>query len=158
MTTALFLFLAASTPPPKPVSKPLVPISMCDIVTHSEVQQAFKRPFAKGAEDRTACEYTALDQQVVAIKTQHSNAKIDARAEMLTLRKAFPEGRMRDAKGLPGTAFFLDLPGIGTQLFVIRGDHDFLLVSVMGLGDAKKVAKATAQIAHLALDRLPSVQ
>ena len=89
---------------------------------------------------------------------QHSSAKIDPQAEMLTLRKAFPEGRLRDAKGFSTPAFFLDLPGIGTQLFVIRGDHDFLLVAVMGLGEAKKVSTPARQIAKVALDRLPSVE
>ncbi len=157
MTILLFL-LAASTPAPKPPVKPLTTIAPCEIVTNADVRHAFKRPFAKGSGDASSCEYAALDQQVVAIKMQHSIAPLDVRAEMLTLRKAFPEARMRDAKGFSGPAFFLDLPGVGTQLFVIRGGHDFLLVSVMGLGEAKKVAPAAMQVAKIALDRLPSVQ
>jgi hypothetical protein len=46
---------------------------------------------------------------------------------------------------------------MGTQLFVIRGDHDFLMITVLGLGEPKRVAPAAAQIAKKALDRLPSV-
>ena len=160
---AVFLLLAASTPPPSVESKPavvkrLTAVAPCQVVTHQEVQQAFKRPFAKGSEDPNACEYTAIGEQVVAIKMQHSAAKLDLQAEQLTLRKAFPEARVRDAVGLGSAAFFLDLPGIGTQLFVIRGEHDFLLVSVMGLGEAKKVANPARAIAKLALDRLPTVR
>jgi len=156
--TALLLFLAASTPPPKPVAKLVAALSPCEIVTNLEVRKAFKRPFAKGAADGSSCEYAALEQQVVAIKMHHSINKIDVQAEMLTLRKAFPDARMRDAKKFPGPAFFLDHPGVGTQLFIIRGEHDFLLVSVMGLGEAKRVAPAAAQIAKIALDRLPAVR
>jgi hypothetical protein len=156
--TALLFLLAASTPAPKPVMKPLAAIGACDVVTNSEVRAAFKRPFAKGSGDASSCEYVALDQQVVAIKMQHSIQKLDVAAEMLTLRKAFPEGRMRDAKGFSSPAFFMDLPGIGTQLFVIRGGHDFLLVSVMGIGEPKKVAAGAMHVAKIALERLPSVE
>ena len=153
----VLLAFGASTPPPKPVLKAPAPLAPCQIVTHEEVQQAFRRPFAKGSEDSNACEYSALDQQVVAIRMQHSIPKLDVRAEMLTLRKAFPAARMRDAAGFTNPAFFLDLPGIGTQLFVIRGQHDFLLVSVMGLGEAKKVSNGARQVAIRALNRLPTV-
>ncbi len=155
--TPLLLLLAASTPSFKPSVKPLAPLAPCEIVTNVEVRTAFKRPFAKGSGDKNSCEYQALEQQVVAIKMQHSIAKLDVAAEMLTLRKAFPEARLRDAKGFAGPAFFMDLPGIGTQLFVIRGEHDFLLVSVMGIGEPKKVASGAAQVAKIALNRLPTV-
>src|SRR5437660_1527109 len=97
--TALLLLLAASTPASRPVMKPLARVAPCDIVTNSEVRAAFKHPFAKGSGDASSCEYSALDQQVVAIKMQHSIPELDVAAEMLTLRKAFPEGRLRDAKG-----------------------------------------------------------
>jgi hypothetical protein len=153
----VLLLLAASTPLPKPVSKPLPAITPCEVVTSDEVRRIFKHPFANGTGDASVCEYSALEQQVVAIKIQHSIAKIDVWREMITLRKAFPEGRMRDAGNLGPRAFFLDLPGIGTQLFVIRGDHDFLMVSVMGLGEPKRVAPRAKMVAKKALERLPSL-
>lgn len=157
--TALLLVLAASTPSMKPAPKPFAPLAPCEVVTNAEVRAAFKRPFAKGSGDASSCEYAAaLDQQVVAIKLEHSIGKLDLGAEILTLRKAFPEARVRDAKKFPCRAFFLDLPGIGTQLFVIRGEHDFLLVSVMGLGEPKKVAPGAADVARKALGRLPTVE
>ena len=106
----ILFFLAASTPPPRAVVKKSSPLTPCEVVTNFEVQQAFKRPFAKGSEDGSSCEFTALEQQVVAVKMQHSIAKIDVQAEMLTLRKAFPDARLRDAKGFASTAFFLDHP------------------------------------------------
>ena len=158
LMTPLLLLLAASTPAPKPALKPLAPLAPCEIVTNADVRQAFRRPFGKGSADASSCEYAAFDHQVVAIKMKHSIARLEVRTEMVTLRKAFPEARMRDAKGFAAPAFFLDLPGVGTQLFVIRGEHDFLLVSVMGLGEPKKVAPAAAQVAKIALDRLPSLQ
>jgi hypothetical protein len=157
MTAWLLIFLVASTTPPKLSLKPLTAMSPCEVVTNLEVRQAFKHPFAKGTGDASSCEYSALDQQVVAIKLHHSTHKIDVQAEMLTLRKAFPDARMRDATGFANPAFFLDHPGIGTQLFVIRGEHDFLLVSVMGLGEAKRVAPGAKQIAKKALERLPTL-
>jgi hypothetical protein len=148
---------AATTAPPK-TARLETSLAACQMVTHEEVQRAFRRPFSKGSEELTACEYAALDQQLVAIKMQHTAAKLDVDREMLTLRKAYPEARMRDAAGFAHPAFFLDFPGIGTQLFVIRGEHDFLLVSVMGLGDAKKVSAPAREIARRALSRLPSVR
>lgn len=155
--TALLFLLAASTPAPKPVMKPLAPIAACEIVTNAEVRAVFKRPFAKGAGDASSCEYGALEEQIVAIRMQHVIRKLDVAAEMLTLRKALPMARLRDAKGFSTPAFFMDLPGAGTQLFVIRGDHDFLLVTVLGIGEGKKVGPGAAHLAKIALTRLPSV-
>jgi hypothetical protein len=154
----LTVLLAASTPPPRLAPKPLPALNVCEIVTKDEVEKAFKRRFGSVMPDAFACEFSVLEHEVVAIKMQHSPAKIDVRAEMLTLRKAFPGARMRDASGFASPAFYLDFPGIGTQLFVVRGEHDFLLVTVLGLGDPKKVASGAKQIAKRALDRLPTIQ
>lgn len=160
MSFLVYVLLASSTPPPKPAVKPFTDFGLCQVITQDDVEAAFRRRFGRGAEEKipgsASCEYMAGEREVVAIKTQHSIARIDLDAEILTLRKAFPDGRVRRAPAVSGRAFFLDLPGVGTQLFVIRGERDFLLVSVMGMGEAKRVAPGASRIARKALERLPA--
>jgi hypothetical protein len=55
---------------------------------------------------------------------------------------------------LGGVAFFLDIAGAGTQLHFIRGDRDYLMVSILGFGDAGAVSAAAEEIARAALARL----
>ena len=44
--------------------------------------------------------------------------------------------------------------GAGTQLHFIRGDRDYLMVSILGFGDAGAVSAAAEEIARAALARL----
>ena len=58
------------------------------------------------------------------------------------------------APGFGGTAFFLDIAGAGTQLHIVRGDRNYLLVSVLGFGEAARVSRAAERMARKALGRL----
>lgn len=75
-------------------------------------------------------------------------------AEIAGLKASIPESVIRKARGLGKRAFFLDIPGAGTQLYVINGDSDFLMVSVLGFGEAAQVSPAAESLARKALGRL----
>ena len=48
---------------------------------------------------------------------------------------------------------WLDLPDAGTQVFVIDGEHRYLLVSILGFGDPARVSKAAERLAREAFKR-----
>ena len=136
----------------------------CTVVTRADVEQALGRPVGRGREDTSAdsssCDYAA-GSGVVTITVQRVRARLDVRAEASSLRRAVPEGRLREAHlaetgaGTPAetAAFYLDIDGAGTQLHVIRGGHDYVLVSVLGFGEADRVSQAAEKIALKALER-----
>ena len=49
--------------------------------------------------------------------------------------------------------FYLDVAGAGTQLHVIRG-RDYLMISILGFGDAAQVSNAADRLAKIALRRI----
>lgn len=102
---------------------------------------------------QSTCDYTAGDGEVT-IALVHSADKLDADEEIRQLKKILPKGAVREAEGVGVRAFFLDIPYAGAQLHVLRGDHDYLMVSVLGLGGPAQVSGAAVQIARKALDRL----
>jgi hypothetical protein len=61
---------------------------------------------------------------------------------------------VRVISGLGSTAFFLDIAGAGTQLHVVRDDRDYVMVSILGFGDAAAVSAAAERIVRTALARL----
>jgi len=129
----------------------------CSVVTAAELQQAMGRPFSRGAEStegaQSSCDYAGGTGQVT-VTVERLAGKVDLRAEIASLKAAVPEGTVREAAGIAGRAFFLDIPGAGTQLYVVRGDADFVLISILGLGDASQVSAAAETLARKALGRL----
>ena len=128
----------------------------CSLVTAADVRQALGRPVSKGAPSRegsqSTCDYDGGSGQVT-VTVQRLAAPLDLRAEVASLKVGIPEGSLREAPGIPARAFFLDIPGAGTQLYVIRGDTDFILVSVLGFGEATQVSAAAESLARKALAR-----
>ncbi|HUA21700.1 MAG TPA: hypothetical protein VMB25_23305 [Bryobacteraceae bacterium] len=130
----------------------------CTVVTKADVEQALGRPVSGGVEHKTApaqstCDYTSGDGEIT-IALVHSGDKLDADEEMRELEKILPKGAVREATGIGLRAFFLDIPRAGAQLHVLRGEHDYLMISVLGLGGPSEVSSAAVQIARKALDRL----
>jgi hypothetical protein len=126
-------------------------------VTRADVEQALGRRLTEGKQEReggsSTCDYTGRDGQVT-ITLQRLPAKLNIAAEIDSLKRAIPESSVRPAQGLGATAFFLDIAGAGTQLHIIRGGHDYLLVSVLGFGDAISVSPVAERLARKALGRL----
>jgi hypothetical protein len=48
----------------------------------------------------------------------------------------------------------LEIGDSGAQVHVIRGEHDYLMVSVLGLGNAARVAEIAEALASKALARI----
>ena len=78
---------------------------------------------------------------------------MDIKAETAALLREIEGSRARPAPNLGVQAFFLDIPGAGTQLHVIRG-RDYLLVSILGLGEASQISGAAESLARTALKRV----
>ena len=111
----------------------------------------------KGAETwdagQSTCDY-ASEKGQVTVTVHHSTAKLDVAAEVAALKAAIPEAKLRDAPGLGVRAFFLDIPGAGTQLHNPCSDSDYLMISVLGFGNPADVAAQTEKLARRALARL----
>lgn len=155
---SLVLLLSSNSPSAIPVR----PIELraetaCSAATKADIEEALGRSVANGRESRTdegsVCSYVGAGGEVTVL-LQHASAKLDVPEEIRNLKASFPNATMREAPGLGKRAVFLDMPDIGTQLHVIRGDYDYLMISVLGFGDAVRVTPAVEKIARKALDRL----
>jgi hypothetical protein len=154
------LLLALTTPstPPAPAttSTQIKAMTACLAVTRTEVEAAIGQPIGNGKEHKdratSSCQYEGADGQVT-VAIYRSLVKLNLQAEIKQLQKSIPEAKIRDLQGLGTRAFFMDMGGIGTQLHVIRGDYDYVLVSVLGFGGASQVSTAAETIARRALDR-----
>ncbi|MGA3025341.1 MAG: hypothetical protein ABSF98_11255 [Bryobacteraceae bacterium] len=154
------LFLVFSHSPSAAPAKPAFALraeTACSAATKADVEEALGHSVANGKESRTdagsVCSYVGAGGEVTVL-IQHASAKLDVPEEIRNLKASFPNATMREAPGIGKRAVFLDMPDIGTQLHVIRGDYDYLMISVLGFGDASRVAPAVEKIARKALDRL----
>jgi hypothetical protein len=158
---ALYLvFAAAISAKQMPLAwRPEAPkvLGACSAVTPADLEHALGRRFGRGQEEsrggESTCDYGAGKGQV-SITIQRLAAKVDVGAEVESLKKSIPDSSVRMISGLVGTALFLDIAGAGTQLHVIRGDRDYVMVSILGFGDASVVSAAAEEIARTALARL----
>lgn len=148
---------AVETRPPAPLSTALrAPVTACRAVTRTEVTEALGRPVGEAAEQiagaESTCDY-ATRHGLVTVVIERVEAMPDARKEIESLKVVVPEGTVREAAGMGARAFFLDIPGAGTQLHILR-EHECLLISVLGFGEPSDVAAAAEKIARKALSRL----
>jgi hypothetical protein len=131
--------------------------SACAVVNRTDVVQALGLAVEKGEEETdgsaSTCGY-ARRRGRVSVTLQRLQGKLDLEAEMASLKASVPGATIREAPGLGTRAFFLDIPGAGTQLYVIRGDSDFLMISVLGFGEAAQTWPAADAMARAALGRL----
>ena len=158
LTISLLLLLLGNTKAaPVERAMPLKNLSACAAVTRAEVEEALGQAVGKGREEaaglESSCDYAAGNGQVT-VTLQRLAAKLDLPFEMKSLKAAVPEGRVREAAGIATVAFFLDIPGAGTQLHVLRGERDYLMVSVLGFGESAEVAAAAEAMARKALGRM----
>lgn len=160
------LLMAASTAPATTPPKPVGPatasvvrgsVSACSAVTKADVAQALGLGVEKEDEQQeklaSTCTYTRRRAQV-SVTVQRLQKKLNMETEMAALKASMPDSAVREASGLGDRAFFLDIPGAGTQLYVINGDSDFVMVSVLGFGEATQVSPAAEALVRKALGRL----
>jgi len=154
----LLLSLVANTrPAPAPKAVPIKAVTACLAVTRADLEQALGRSFSAGKEEtsgaESSCDYAADGGQVTIMIHRLTDA-LDMPAELASLKSAIPGASLREVAGIGTRAFFLDIGDAGTQLHVIRGNRDYLLVSILGFGDATRVSAAAEKMARKALDRL----
>jgi hypothetical protein len=155
---SLLTLLASHTSPALP-SRPIAlhTETACSAATKADIEEALGHSLSNGKESRTdtgtVCNYVGAGGEVT-VMLQHASSRLDVPEEIRNLQASFPNATMREAPGLGKRAVFLDMPDIGTQLHVIRSDYDYLMISVLGFGDATRVAPAVEKIARKALDRL----
>ena len=152
----LLAFATRSTTsfPPKPPATRVV--TACLAVTRSDVQFALGRAVGPGQEgssgNESTCDY-ATDRGQVSVTVQQLQQEVDIKAETAALLREIECSSARPAPNLGAQAFFLDIPGAGTQLHVIRG-RDYLLVSILGFGEAWQMSGAAESLARTALRRM----
>ena len=153
---SLLLLLSSHSPSVSGGATPLRPLTACAAAPRADVEGALGHALTNGKEQKTEngsiCQYDGNGGQVT-ILLQHATEKLDIPAEIRNLQATFPDATMREAPGLGKRAVFLDMPDIGTQLHVIRGDYDYVMVSVLGFGEASRVAPAAEKIARRILIR-----
>lgn len=99
----------------------------------------------------STCDYSTKTG-LVSITIQRLTQKPDLRVEIAAMKKEIPEGLVRAAPGFT-EAFYLDIPEAGTQLHIVDGGSQHLMVSILGFGDASKVSSIAAQLASKAMTR-----
>ena len=156
----LLLTVAAGSSSKAPSAKPALPskaTSACAAVTKSDVEDALGQFVGLGESEanpsHSTCDYSANGRQV-SVTIGHARESLNAAMEIEALKTNFPTGKIRELTGIGVRAFFLDIPEAGIQLNVLRGEHDYLIVSVLGFGAAEQVSAAAEKMARRALERL----
>jgi hypothetical protein len=155
----ILLFAAAAATSPFVVSRPAPSkaLGACSAVTAADVERALGRRFGPGQEEshgaESTCDYGAGNGQV-SITIQRLTAKVDIATEIESLKASIPESTVRMTSGLGSAAFFLDIARAGTQLHAIRDDRDYVMVSILGFGDAAAVSTAAERLVRAALGRI----
>ena len=130
-------------------------LTACSLVTRADVEEVVGRSVNDGDEETqgraSTCHY-ATKGGLVSITIQKLTAKPDLQQEIAALKKELPDAVVRDAPGFP-EAFYLDLPGAGTQLHIAKDNSQHLMISILGFGDASQVSGSAAQIARKAMRR-----
>jgi hypothetical protein len=160
MVFAIFLlFASAVSTPPAAVQRPAssTAAGACSAVTAADLERALGRRFGPGHEEgrggESTCDYGSGNGQV-SITIQRLSVKLDIPAEVENLKKSIEDSSVRMVSGLGSAAFYLDIAGAGTQLHVVRDDRDYVMVSILGFGDAPQVSAAAERIARAALGRI----
>jgi hypothetical protein len=100
----------------------------------------------------SVCEFASREGQV-SIALHRLAAKPDMEAELVSLQKAFPGASVRriGSSGKDSEAWLLCLGEAGVQIHLMHSDLDYVMVSVLGFGDASLVAGSAQAIAGQAL-------
>ncbi len=148
---ALLLFYSATTGVATSPATPTLPVATCSAIGKAQVETALGQSLEAAAPEfsklESICDYTTGDV-AIRIALQHLQQPLDLRAELATLKTAFPGSTITDVKGVGARAIALQVPEAGTQLHVLQGERDYLLVSVMGLGEGPRSFEVAAKLAR----------
>jgi hypothetical protein len=97
---------------------------------------------------QSTCDYVAGSAQV-SVSIQRVNGPIDLAAEIEALKQELPGARCRM---LDAATFAVEIPAAGVQVHSLRGGRDYIMISILGLGDG--VGSAAQRLARIASARL----
>ena len=121
----------------------------CGAITRAQVEAATGLGFATGVEEYSktgsTCSYES-GPAVVTISTQQLEAELDLKAELRNLTEAIPGSTIREVKGIAERAYAMEIPGAGTQLHVLPAARVYVLISVLGVGDAGRSFDAALRL------------
>lgn len=153
------LLLALATTPRLPAAGPapqMPRVSACAAATRQELQRALGAAIDAGRLRQEAggssCEYEG-ERGHVSISLRHAVAALDFEAEIHSLKAALPEARLVEIPMSGVRALLVDLDESGAQIHVLRGGRDYLLISVLGFGNAAQTRAIAETIAQRALTR-----
>jgi len=158
LAAAAFLFAVASTPypvTPAPAAR-VRSVSACATATRQELQRDLGAAIDAGKLRQEAggstCDF-AGERGQISISLHHTVAALDFPGEIANLKAALPEARLVEIP-MPGVrALLVDLDESGAQIHVLRNGRDYLLVSVLGFGNANHARAIAEGIAQRALAR-----
>lgn len=132
----------------------------CTLVAKAEIEQALgvklqegtRKPAMQNPGVLSSCDYDSGGGGQVAVLIRQNPTKYVAGSEKAEFEKQGMKPRY--VTGLGTTAAFIDMFGMGTGLFVFRGDYDYIQVSAMMTGiDAKALPARLEKLARLVLER-----
>lgn len=131
--------------------------SPCDVIPIRDIESwtghLMMRTSMRRTLNESTCDYTS-GEAAITISARRSALKIDLPAELGHLKQAFPEARLAGVDGLGAAAILVDLGESGVLLNVFRNEHDYLMVSVLGLGNGAKVTPFAIRVARAIQERL----
>jgi hypothetical protein len=147
---------AAAAGYPVPAAKPIgIALSACVAVSPADVKAALGRRVAAAGEESqpgtSTCDYTTTRGRVT-VTLQRLAGPVDIAVESAALEHEIEGAKARPIDGIADAAFFLDIPGAGTQLHVIR-NRVYLMVSVLGFGNSPHVSDVAERLVRIALSR-----
>jgi hypothetical protein len=126
----------------------------CTAVTAEDIHLALGIPFHRTAQSasgpQSTCDYASGSAQV-SVTIQQLAAPLDFASEIAALQRELPGS---SARILDDASFLLEIPGAGAQLHIVRGGRQYVMVSILGLGDAGVVGPAARRLVRTALARL----
>jgi hypothetical protein len=158
MTAALYLPLVSlfsTFSPQVHAPRPSVAVvNVCDAVTRRAVEDAVASYTMRARWDllsRERCEYLA-DEGRVTIRYGHSHQALDVKSELAALKKAFPDSKARMVSTVAAPAILLDIRDSGAQVFAVAGDHDYVMVSILGFGESAHISETAQRLARSAMN------
>ena len=132
----------------------------CTLASKTEIEQTIavklqdgvKNPKMQNPGVLSSCDYKTGDGGTVSVLIRQNPTKYVPGTEKDAFEK---QGmKLRYVNGLGTTAAFIDMFGMGTGMFVFRGDYDYVQVSAMMVGgDAKTLPDRIEKLTRLVLER-----
>jgi hypothetical protein len=89
---------------------------------------------------------------MVSVAIRRLEIPIDLQAEAAGLKALMEGSTVRTLDDARGRGFYLLIPESGAQLYIVKDDR-FVLISILGFGDAETVYEAARELAVRAIGK-----